>query len=129
VLPSVEAIRWSLTPARWSFIPAGFISGVLRVAKPDLKRCVCCREEFPKPVRASPSKFADRSRHAERPQDSLQKTARSHHFLLLMQRILSFPASFVDTGRSFVRLRTALFRWNSPCEIESAINLTLDYYG
>jgi hypothetical protein len=34
-----------------------------------------------------------------------------------------FSASFVDTGRAFVKLRPALFRWNSPCEIESAIIL------
>jgi hypothetical protein len=53
----------------------------------------------------------------------LRFEAGNHHIMFLMQPILAFPASFVDTGRSFVRLRTALFRWNSPCEIESALNL------
>jgi hypothetical protein len=50
-------------------------------------------------------------------------TAGEHQLLLLMQRILAFRASFVDMSRSFVKLRVALFRWNSPCEIESAIIL------
>jgi hypothetical protein len=34
-----------------------------------------------------------------------------------------FPVSFVDLGRAFDKLRLALFRWNSPFEIESAIIL------
>jgi hypothetical protein len=45
------------------------------------------------------------------------------HILLLMQQILAFPVSFVDLGRPFDILRPALFRWNSPFEIESAIIL------
>jgi len=45
------------------------------------------------------------------------------HILLLMQQILAFPVSFVDTARASDILRSALFRWNSPCEIESAIIL------
>jgi hypothetical protein len=49
--------------------------------------------------------------------------AREHQLLLLMQQILAFRASFVDLGRPFDILRSALFRWNSPCEIESAIIL------
>jgi hypothetical protein len=50
-------------------------------------------------------------------------TGGRHQLLLLMQQILAFWASFVDLGRAFVKLRLALFRWNSPCEIESAIIL------
>jgi hypothetical protein len=46
-----------------------------------------------------------------------------HQLLLLMQQILAFLASFVDLGRPFDILRLALFRWNSPYEIESAIVL------
>jgi hypothetical protein len=46
-----------------------------------------------------------------------------HQLLLLMQQILAFRVSFVDLGRAFDKLRPALFRWNSPCEIESAIIL------
>jgi hypothetical protein len=46
-----------------------------------------------------------------------------HHILLLMQQILAFPVSFVDTRRASDKLRPALFRWNSPFEIESAIIL------
>jgi hypothetical protein len=46
-----------------------------------------------------------------------------HQLLLLMQQILAFPVSFVDMGRGFDKLRPALFRWNSPFEIESAIIL------
>jgi len=46
-----------------------------------------------------------------------------------MQQILAFPVSFVDLGRGFDILRLALFRWNSPCEIESAIILKLNIYG
>jgi hypothetical protein len=46
-----------------------------------------------------------------------------HQLLLLMQQILAFPVSFVDLGRPFDILRPALFRWNSPFEIESAIVL------
>jgi hypothetical protein len=49
--------------------------------------------------------------------------ASGHQLLLLMQQILAFRVSFVDLGRAFVKLRPALFRWNSPCEIESAIIL------
>jgi hypothetical protein len=45
------------------------------------------------------------------------------HILLLMQQILAFPVSFVDTARASDKLRPALFRWNSPFEIESAIVL------
>jgi hypothetical protein len=45
------------------------------------------------------------------------------HILLLMQQILAFPVSFVDTRLAFVRLHPALFRWNSPFEIESAFIL------
>jgi hypothetical protein len=45
------------------------------------------------------------------------------HILLLMQQILAFPVSFVDLGRAFDILRSALFRWNSPCEVKSAIIL------
>jgi hypothetical protein len=41
----------------------------------------------------------------------------------------SFPASFIDTARASDKLRPALFRWNSPCEIESAIILKLNIYG
>jgi hypothetical protein len=50
-------------------------------------------------------------------------TGGGHQLLLLMQQILAFWASFVDLGRAFDKLRSALFRWNSPCEIESAIIL------
>jgi len=46
-----------------------------------------------------------------------------HQLLLLMQQILAFPVSFVDLARASDKLRPALFRWNSPCEIESAIIL------
>jgi hypothetical protein len=46
-----------------------------------------------------------------------------HQLLLLMQQILAFWVSFVDLGRPFDILRSALFRWNSPFEIESAIVL------
>jgi len=46
-----------------------------------------------------------------------------HQLLLLMQQILAFPVSFVDTARASDKLRPALFRWNSPFEIESAIIL------
>jgi hypothetical protein len=52
-----------------------------------------------------------------------------HQLLLLMQQILAFPVSFVDTACASDILRTALFRWNSPCEIESAIILKLNIYG
>jgi hypothetical protein len=52
-----------------------------------------------------------------------------HQLLLLMQQILAFPVSFVDTARASDKLRLALFRWNSPCEIESAIILKLNIYG
>jgi hypothetical protein len=45
------------------------------------------------------------------------------HILLLMQQILAFRVSFVDLARPFDILRSALFRWNSPFEIESAIIL------
>jgi hypothetical protein len=47
----------------------------------------------------------------------------SHQLLLLMQQILAFPVSFVDTASPSDKLRPALFRWNSPFEIESAIIL------
>jgi hypothetical protein len=50
-------------------------------------------------------------------------TTGGHQLLLLMQQILAFPVSFVDLGRPFDILRPALFRWNSPFEIESAIVL------
>jgi hypothetical protein len=46
-----------------------------------------------------------------------------HQLLLLMQQILAFPVSFVDLDRPFDILRPALFRWNSPFEVKSAIVL------
>jgi hypothetical protein len=36
-------------------------------------------------------------------------TASEHQLLVLMQQILAFPASFVDTGRAFVKFPTLHF--------------------